>query len=124
MGSIVTYVYTSYARLPIQGATVAFTQNCADGRQTLLAVRVTDDSGKTAPVRLATPALSQSTSPGTQTPYALCNIWTEASGYECSIIGDVRVFPGIVSTQDIELVPVPLAAAEEEPCDDDAPQPQ
>ena len=108
IGTIITRIYASQARLPIQGATVAFTQGAAHERQTLLAVRVSDANGQTAPVRLTTPSQSQGTSPGGETPYALCNIWAEAPGYEYHVIQGIQVFPGTETIQEIELTPLPL----------------
>ena len=75
IGTIVTRVYTSRAQLPVPGATVAVTQRAGGGRHTLLALRVTDENGRTAPIRVATPEPSASESPGTESPFAVCDIW-------------------------------------------------
>lgn len=117
IGSIVTRIYTSQARLPIQGATVAFTQSAPDGRQTLLAARVSDANGQTSPVRLATPDPAEGVSPGGETPYTLCTIWTEAPGYEYSVLPGVQVFPDTVTVQDILLTPLSLSPQEQGPTD-------
>ena len=47
IGTIVTRVYTSRAQLPVPGATVAVTQRAGGGRHTPLALRVTDENGRT-----------------------------------------------------------------------------
>ena len=60
------------AQLPVPGATVAVTQRAGGGRHTLLALRVTDENGRTAPIRVATPEPSASESPGTESPFAVC----------------------------------------------------
>lgn len=107
IGTIAVRVFTSVARLPVQGATVAFTQGGFGGRQTLLAVRVTDENGHTVPVRIATPDFSEGAQPGGETPYSTCNIWVEAPGYEYSISTGVQIFPDIETVQDIALIPLP-----------------
>ncbi|MBM6869749.1 spore cortex-lytic protein [Pseudoflavonifractor phocaeensis] len=107
IGTIAVRVFTSVARIPIQGATVAFTQGGFGGRQTLLAVRVTDQNGHTVPVRIATPDLAEGASPSGETPFATCNIWTEAPGYEYSVSTGVQIFPGVETVQDIALIPLP-----------------
>ena len=82
IGTIVTRVYTSRAQLPVPGATVAVTQRAGGGRHTL-ALRVTDENGRTAPIRVATPEPSASESPGTESPFAVCDIWVEYRAMRC-----------------------------------------
>ena len=98
IGTIVTRVYTSRAQLPVPGATVAVTQRAGGGRHTLLALRVTDENGRTAPIRVATPEPSASESPGTESPFA---------GYEMLLVENVQVFPNTETLQELELIPLP-----------------
>ena len=70
IGTIMLRIYTSRAQLPVPGATVAVTQKSGGGRHTLLAVRTTDENGRIAPVRVATPDPAASESPGTPHPFA------------------------------------------------------
>lgn len=106
-GTILTRVYTSRAQIPISGATVAFTQRGTEGRHVLLAVRVTDENGHTAPVQVATPDAAASESPGTAAPFAVCDIWAEAPGYELLVVENVQVFPDTETIQELELIPLP-----------------
>ena len=106
-GTIFTQVYTSRARIPVAGATVAFTQRGTQGRHTLLAVRVTDNSGHTAPVEVSTPDAAASESPGTANPFAVCDIWAESPGYELLVVENVQIFPGTETIQELELIPLP-----------------
>ena len=110
VGTILTRVYTSRAQLPVEGATVAFLRRDAGGKRTLLAVRVTDRSGRTAPVEVPTPALSASEAPGGGQPFAVCDIWAEAPGYELQAVDNVQIFPGTQTLQELELVPLPERA--------------
>ena len=92
---------------PVPGATVAVTQRAGGGRHTLLALRVTDENGRTAPIRVATPEPSASESPGTESPFAVCDIWVEVPGYEMLLVENVQVFPNTESLQELELIPLP-----------------
>ena len=109
-GTILTRVYTSKAQLPVEGATVAFTQRGGDGHHDLLAVRVTDRSGRTAPVQVPAPAPAASESPGTARPFAVCDIWAESPGFELQVVENVQIFPGTQTLQELELVPLPERA--------------
>ena len=86
---------------------MAFTQRGHEGRHTLLAVRVTDANGRTAPVQVSTPNASASESPGTTDPFAVCDIWAESPGYELLVVENVQIFPGTQTLQELELIPLP-----------------
>lgn len=111
-GTIITRVFTSQALVPVRGAMVAFTQNNPDGRQTLQAVRVSDANGMTPPVRLSAPDSGNGTNPDDKHPFFDYNIWTEAPGFEYSIIRNVQLFPSVETIQNIELVPLPQSRAQ------------
>ena len=112
-GTILVQVFTSRAQIPIQGATVAFTQNTEDGRHRLLAVRVTDQSGKTTPLEVSTPDSSVGLSPGHGIPFALLDLWVQAPGYEIFQAEDVQVFPGTQTVQEVSLLPLPEFAPQD-----------
>ena len=105
-GTIIAHVFTSRAQLPVPGALVALLRSDPGEKPTLLALRVTDESGFTSPVRLPTPDLSQGTSPGGDTPYALVTLWCEAPGYGYQVVEGIEVYPGVETVQDVELVPL------------------
>lgn len=106
-GTILTRVFTSQAQIPVAGATVAFTQRSKEGRHALLALRVTDANGRTAPVQVETPDASASESPGTVTPFAVCDIWAESPGYELLVVENVQIFAETQTLQELELIPLP-----------------
>ena len=106
-GTILTRVFTSQAQIPVAGATVAFTHRGTEGHHTLLALRVTDANGRTAPVQVDTPNASASESPGTVTPFAVCDIWAESPGYELLVVENVQIFAGTQTLQELELIPLP-----------------
>ena len=110
VGTIMLRVYTSRAQLPVPGATVAVTQKSGGGRHTLLAVRTTDENGRIAPVRVATPDPAASESPGTPPPFASCGAWVEAPGYEMLYLENMQVFPNTETLQEVDLIPLPEQA--------------
>lgn len=110
-GTILTRVFTSRAQIPVAGATVAFTQRSNEGRHTLLALRVTDANGRTAPVQVGTPDAAASESPGTAAPFAVCDIWVESPGYELLVVENVQIFAGTQTLQELELIPLPEQSA-------------
>ena len=72
-GTLTVRVITSRAQLPVEGATVVVTQKGEGGKYQLLSVQATDRSGATKPVAISTPALGESTHPGSSVPpYAVC----------------------------------------------------
>ena len=110
-GTILTRVFTSRAQIPVAGATVAFTQRGTEGRHTLLAPRVTDANGRPTAVQVDTPDASASESPGTVTPFAVCDIWAETPGYELLVVENVQIFAGTQTLQELELIPLPEQSA-------------
>ena len=108
-GTLSVRVYTSRAELPIEGATVAVTQNSGQGKFDLLSVQVTDSSGRIRPVEIPTPAAWESEEPAGENmgePFALCNVWAEHPGYTMLEVEGVQIFPGVESMQDMELTPL------------------
>ena len=106
-GRLTVRVYVSQAQIPVAGATVAFTKRGTEGHHTLLALRVTDANGRIAPVQVDTPDASASESPGTVTPFAVCDIWAESPGYELLVVENVQIFAGTQTLQELELIPLP-----------------
>ena len=109
-GTLITRVYTSRAQIPVPGATVAVTQKSENGRHHLLAIRISDSSGKTTPIPVGTPMLSAGQSPGGATPFAPVDLWVSAPGYEVLTVEDIQVFPGTETIQTLELIPLPEMA--------------
>ena len=107
IGTLMLRVYTSRAQLPVPGATVAVTRKAAGGRHDLLAVRITDENGRIAPVEVDTPDQAASASPGTPSPFSVCDVWVEAQGYELLFLENVQLFPGTETLQEAELTPLP-----------------
>ena len=106
-GKLRVRVYTSQAELPLEGATVVVTQQNRDGKYRLLSVQATDSSGLIEPVEIPTPALGESTHPGSSVPpYAVCDVWAEHPGYAMLLVEGVQIFQGVETLQSMELEPL------------------
>ena len=108
-GTILAQIYTSSAQLPVVGATVAVTQPTSGIQHRLIALRVTDKNGRTAPIQVPAPSRTQSLSPDVEDaqPFAPYDLWVQATGYEVAHIKDMQVFPSTQSIQKIALIPLP-----------------
>jgi len=107
-GKLIVRVFATRAQLPLEGATVVVTTRGENGKFDLVSLQKTDRSGLTAPITLQTPALSDSTTENREErrPFALCDVWAEHPGYLVLRVEGVQVFPGIVTRQDMELLPL------------------
>ena len=106
-GTLVTHVFTSRGELPLADAAVSFVQRDGSGRQRLLAIRTSDESGNTAPLTIAAPDVELGLRPAQATPFSVCDVWVEHLGYQRLVIRDVQIFPGIESIQNLPLIPLP-----------------
>ena len=97
-GTVVVRLSTSSALIPLQGATVTITKTRPDGTQELLAVRVTNFDGLTAPVMVETPPMAESQSyQNTSIPYAVVDIRVK----------NAQVFSNTETRQELSLIPTP-----------------
>ncbi len=96
--------YTSYARIPLEN--VAITVTAADG--TALAMRLTDRSGGIDPIEIPVPEKSAGTQPDTGvTPFTSVDLYARLEGYEQIESARLQLFPDTVTSQDLELIPLP-----------------
>ena len=105
-GILLTRVFTSRGQLPVENAAVSIVLHSDSERHSLLNIQTSDRSGNTLPTTIKTPALQNSQSPDQATPFTLCDIWVEHSGYQPLTIQNVQIFPGITSIQDLPLLPI------------------
>lgn len=114
-GTIISQVRTSDAYLPIENATVAYYENDPTGVKELVGLRKTDSSGKTQPIELSAPdasASQQPEQPGDPEPYRTVDIIADHPDFNRVTILNVQVFEGILTYQDIMLVPSPASGVE------------
>ncbi len=102
-GYIQVWAFTSKARYPLENVAVAVT--AADG--TAIAMRLTDRSGKIAPIEIPVPDKSESQQPDpSEVPFARVNLYAHLRGYEQVRAENVQVFADTVTDQNIEMIPL------------------
>lgn len=104
-GILTVRTYTSAAQLPVEGALVTVTHPTDNGTR-LLASRITDRSGTIEPISIAAPDRSQSLSAGTSAPFAQVDITVDSPGYERVLVENAQIFSGVVTQQELELIPI------------------
>lgn len=103
VGYIQVSAYASNARIPLQNVAVMITK--PDG--TAIAMRLTDRNGKIAPVPVSVPDKSSGLSPDTGiVPFTSVNIYARLEDFEQIEAENVQVFAGIVTNQDLEMIPL------------------
>ena len=109
-GTIISQTRTSDASLPVENATIAYFEPGQMGKMRLLALRKSDSSGRTAPLVLETPDFAASQQPNDgngPVPFRLVNIVADHPDYERITVDNVQVFAGVVTLQNLSLVPLP-----------------
>lgn len=100
-GFLIVNARTALGSLPVGGAQVRVT-----GGDTDLTV-VTDPSGVSERMRLPAPSVDNSLTPTPDgLPYATYDVSVSAEGYYTAESRAVPVFPGIVSVQSVNLIPI------------------
>lgn len=108
-GTIVVRVFTSRAMLPIQGATVTMHRRLSSGASELLAVRLTNYDGLTAPVFVEAPEENGALlNENGQKPYSVVDLTVEYLGYDRIVVENAQIFAGIRTIQDFMLIPTPM----------------
>lgn len=102
-GYIQVSAYTSNARFPLQD--VAVTVTATDG--TVIAMRLTDRSGRIEPIAIPVPDKAESLTPDAgELPFARVNLYARRNGYIQIENEDLQVFADTVTDQNLEMVPL------------------
>ena len=97
------HAYTSFAQLPLEN--VAITVTASDG--TAIAMRLTDRSGRIAPISVPVPDKADSQSPDpAERPFTNVDLYAHLRGYEKIEAKDLQLFAGTTTLQDLEMVPL------------------
>ena len=104
-GTIQFRIFTSNASIPVEGATVIVRQQ--DPPYELLGILTTDESGQTRPLTIAARDVALG-----QTPESLVEPWVgltvqvEHPEFEQVQLNGVQLFPGILTVQNVQLLPL------------------
>ena len=102
-GYIQIHAYESNAQIPLQNVTV--TVSSPDG--TVIALRLTDRSGRIEPIPIPVPDRSESLSPDPpEIPFATVNLTARLKDYEQIFVSGLQVFADVTSDQDLMLIPL------------------
>lgn len=103
-GYIQVHAFVSNARIPLQNLPVAITDTSGNA----IALRLTNRSGTfDKPVAISVPDLSASQSPDTGViPYSAVNLYARYENFEEIFIENLQVFAGIITDQDLEMIPL------------------
>lgn len=104
-GQLRIRTYASRAILPLRDSTVVI-ETEENGKTGLLAVRRTDESGLTPYISVETPDLRNSQSPDQARGWTNVTVVVSHPQYKSVIIRDVQIFPGIISQQAVEMIPL------------------
>ena len=104
-GFLTIRTYTSAAQLPVEDVTVSVTRPDSKGTR-LFATRITDESGLAGPIAIPTPDRSESLQAGVATPYTTVDIIADHPDYDRVLVENAQVFAGVLSQQDIALIPL------------------
>ncbi len=102
VGYIQVHAYSSFAQLPLKDVAISVTTS----DNTVLAMRLTDRSGRITPIEVPVPERSESLSPGTVAPFTSVKLYARLAGYEQIQIDDLQVFADTVTQQDLEMIPL------------------
>ena len=102
-GYIQVRAYESYAQIPLQDVAISVT--ASDG--TVLAMRLTDRSGKIVPIEIPAPELAESQTPDSpEAPFTRVTLNAKRKGYEQITVDDVQIFADTVTVQNLEMIPI------------------
>lgn len=103
-GYIQVHAYASNAQIPLKDVAVAIT----DSNGSAIALRLTNRSGQfDEPVAITVPDLSASQTPNTGIiPFTAVNLYAKLPDYEEIEVENLQVFAGIVTSQNLEMIPL------------------
>jgi len=105
-GNLIIYTFMANETIPVENAVVTVTQSVYD-KQLLLGVRLTDESGRTTPIKIETPDVEYSLQPqDTEIPFTSVDVRVDHPSTYTAITQNVQIFPGQVSLENVRLIPL------------------
>lgn len=105
-GYLVVSVSTARTAIPLENALVTVYSISDTGSSELIYNVRTNRSGQTAPLPLPAPPVSNSLSPNQPFPYARYSVRVDYDGFYPVTSSDLTIFPDIVATLPVFLVPL------------------
>lgn len=104
IGYLQVNAYTSFAKIPLQYASIAVT----DQDNQVIAFRLTNRNGQLDnPLTIEVPDRTESLFPNPpEQPYGVVNIYARAENYELIYIENIQIFAGTQTDQNLEFIPL------------------
>lgn len=103
IGYITVHAFTGISQIPLQDVAIAIT----DPEGEPIALRLTDRSGRIAPIPITVPDLSASQRPDTGiVPYTNINIYARKENFEQIEAENVQIFADTVTDQNLQFIPL------------------
>lgn len=104
-GYIQVRAYTSNAQIPLKDVSITIT----DASGYALAYRLTNRSGQLdQPLEISVPDESAGLSPDTGIiPFSTVNLYAKLEDYEEIDVKNLQVFPNTITSQNLEMIPLP-----------------
>lgn len=102
-GYIQVHAFASNAQIPLQDVSIAVT--ATDG--TVIAMRLTDRSGRIDPIPIPVPDRDESRTPDPAArPFSIVNLTARLRDYEQIFIENLQVFADVTTDQNLEMIPL------------------
>lgn len=105
-GTLQVNVMTSRGKIPIPNVTVLIVLPELNGKETVIALEVTNFSGQTREIILPTPSEEQSVTPEEGRGFSSVDVWVEHPDFLTQKIEGVQVFPDTTTILPVELYPL------------------
>lgn len=103
IGYLQVHAYTSYAQIPLEDVTVSV--SAGDG--TVIALRLTDRSGRIEPIPIPVPDRIESLNPNPgERPFATVNLTARLKDYGQIFVDEVQVFADVTTDQNLFMIPL------------------
>ena len=107
VGFLQVRTYSARGAVPLVDAVVSVIGHDTEGRETLLHMNRTDESGISPQVSLPAPDRALSLKPGDATPFLTYIVQVSAPGYATVRNEGVTIYSGVTSLQGVPMIPLP-----------------
>lgn len=105
-GTIQVNVVASRGKIPVEDVTILLVRQGNNGKESVIALEVTNFSGQTRQIHLPTPSEDKSITPEEGIGYSLVDVWVEHPNFITQKIEGVQIFPDTDTILPVELYPL------------------
>lgn len=123
-GTLLVRTFISAAQLPVSGATIIVSVPGDDGRQKLVSIQMTNQSGIAGPIELTAPDAAKSLTPGSSSPvFSNYTLVVEHPDFQLAVFDKLQIFSGVETVQDVPLIPLSANGTDRQDLTTVTPQP-